>query len=396
MNIMDERKDLLRFARRARARQALVRGVEAALRAVFYALLLALAAVAAHKLLGAPLPRLEAAGGLGAAVLATGLVLALFPRIDLVRAAAAVDERAGWKERLSSALALPSVSHPMERALVEDVRARLARHSPSRLFPFRAPRELKYAPLAAAALAAAFLWAPRVDLLGLQAREDARKKEKEDLAVAVEKLEKTRKALERSDQPFERVREALKKIDALAAELQKTPPPEKRDALAAINTLADELKKMKNELSKSDALAEKMQKAMARDGGETGELGQKIKEGKFNEAAQELAKLRNKLQEGKMTPEEKEKIKKQMEALAEKLSKEKELSEFEKKLAQALKGVEMGDERMLDGLQQALSALDGELAEEDMLADALKDLENLADALAKDKGECPVCGEEGG
>ena len=38
MNVVNDRKDLLRFARRARARQGLVRAVDVALRAAFYAL----------------------------------------------------------------------------------------------------------------------------------------------------------------------------------------------------------------------------------------------------------------------------------------------------------------------------------------------------------------------
>ena len=115
---------------------------------------------------------------------------------------------------------------------------------------------------------------------------------------------------------------------------------------------------------------------------------------KFQQAVQELAKMRNALQEGKLTPAEREKLRKQMEALAEKMAKDKDLNEVEKKLAQAMKGLQDGDEKDLDGLQKQFGQLDGELNEKEQLAEALKDLENLADALAKGQGECPTCGKK--
>jgi hypothetical protein len=394
MNVMDDRRDLLRFARRARARQRLVRGVEGALRALFWTLGLACLAVALHRLLGTPLPVAIGAAALGGMVVLWALLAAYLPRLDLLQAAAAVDEKAGWKERLSSAIALPTTDHPMERALVDDVRARLGKQAPSGLFPLRAPRELKWAPLWLLGIAAAWFIVPKADLLGFQAKEREKEKSKELIAEALEKLEKRKEELAKGDASYEKIKDALKKIDALAQDLQKTPPPEKKDVLAQISKLSEELAKLKNELAKSEALAEKLQKAMARESGDAGELGEKIKEGRFREAAQELAKLRNKLQEGKLSEKEKEKLQEQMEKLAEKLSKDKELSEFEKKVQQALQGLELGKEQMMDGLQQGLQALDGELAQEDMLAEALKDLENLADALAKGEGDCPGCGKE--
>lgn len=104
--------------------------------------------------------------------------------------------------------------------------------------------------------------------------------------------------------------------------------------------------------------------------------------------------MRNKLQEGKMTEAEREKLRKQLEALADRMAKDKDLNELEKKLAQAMQGLDQNQEKMMEGLQQQLGELDADLAEADMLAEALKDLENLTDALAKGKGECPSCGKE--
>jgi uncharacterized phage infection (PIP) family protein YhgE len=195
---------------------------------------------------------------------------------------------------------------------------------------------------------------------------------------------------------MDKVKDAIKKIDALAAELQKNPPPDRKDAIAQISKLTDELKQLKDELSKGAAMAEKLQKAAADKGGDTGELGKLFREGKFAEAVQELAKLRNALQEGKLSPAEREKLRKQMEALADKMGKDKQLGEMEKKLAEAMKGLQDGDEKGLEGLQKELGKMESELSESEQLAEAMKDLENLSDALAKGEGECPKCGEKKG
>jgi len=394
---VNERKELVRFARRARARQGLVRAVDVALRALFYALCASLAALVAAKVLGLAIPVRESVLGLASVVAVAGLIALFVPRSPLLEVAARVDERAGWKERLSSALALPALTHPMEHALVEDVREKLKAQKPSQLFPLRAPRELKLAPVVAVAIAAVSYFVPQVDLLGTVARDREKKKEKEEISLAIDKLEHRRKELEKNDRPMDaKVKDAIKKIDALAAELQKNPPNDRKEAIAQISKLGDELRQLKDELSKGAAMADQVRKAAADKGGDTGELGKLLREGKFAEAVQELAKMRNALQEGKLSPAERERLRREMDALSEKMSRDRNLGEMEKKLAEAMKGLQDGDEKGLDGLQKQLGQMEKELNESEQLAEALQDLENLTDALAKGEGECPKCGEKKG
>src|SRR6185295_5865896 len=394
MNVVNERKDLIRFARRARARQGLVRAVHTALRALFYALCAALAGILTMKFFGLVIPVRESVAGLCAIVAVAASIALFFPRKNILETAAEVDLRAGWKERLSSALSLPALTHPMEHALVDDVREKLKEQKPSRLFPLRAPGELKFSPVVAVAIACVAYLVPQVDVFGFIAKDKEKKKEKEEISLAIERLERRKKELEKSDRSLDRIKDAIKKIDALASELHKNPPPDRKEALAQISKLSDELKQLKDELAKAAALAEKLQKAAGEKGGDSGELGKLMREGKFQQAVQELAKMRNALQEGKMTPAEREKLRKEMENLAEKMAKDKDLGEMEKKLAQAMKGMQDNNEKDLDGLQNALGKLDAELDEKEQLAEALKDLENLSDALAKGEGDCPTCGKK--
>jgi hypothetical protein len=391
---VDERAALLQYARRARARIALGRGVEWTFRGLFWACTAALAAVLVHKFFGWPLPIVPGLAALGGAVVLTGLLGAFFPAVALGEAAAEIDRRAGWKERLSSALALPGVSHPMEAALVEDVRGLLSKRTPSELLPLRAPRELKWIPFAATALALAAWLLPSFDVFGLIAEAREKEKEKKEVATALAKLQEKRKELEKAELNNEAVKKALQKIDEMAKEFEKTPPADPKQAMEKIQQVADELKQLKSEMSRSLAMAEKIQKELSKESGDLGEMGKLLKAGKFEQAAQALAKARAQL--GQMTPEQKEKLEKQLKELAEKLGDEKSLEELEKKLSKAAEGVDQDNEQMLEDLQKELNDLGDDLSDSDALADALKDLEDLADSLAKGKGECPSCGKQKG
>jgi hypothetical protein len=391
---VDDRQALLKYARRARGRIAFGRGLEWVFRGLLWACVAALAAVLVHKIFGWTLPILPGLAGLGGAVLLVGLLGALFPRIGLGEAAAEIDRRAGWKERLSSALVLPAVTQPMEAALVEDVRALLSKRTPSELLPLRAPRELKWIPLAAAAVAAAAWLLPTMDLLGVLAEAREKEKEKKEVVTALQKLQEKRKELEKAELNNEAVKKALEKIDEMAKEFEKTPPADPKQALAKIQELSDELKKLKSEMSRSLAMAEKIQKDLAKESGDLGELGKLLKSGQFEAAAQQLAKARAQL--GQMSPEQREKLEKQLKDLADKLGKDKDLEDLEKKLSKAAEGADQNDEKMMEDLQKELEDLGDDLTDSDALADALKDLEDLADSLAKGKGECPSCGKKKG
>ena len=391
--MIDERKALLRFARRAKARLAFARGLEWTIRALFHACWVALAAVLVQKLFGWPLPVVPGLLGLGAAAVVVGLAAAFLPPVPLHVAAGIVDAKAGWKERLSSALSIGEVSHPMEAALLADTASRLGRTSVSELIPLRAPRELKFIPIALLVVAGVAWFLPPFDLMGYVAEARKKSEEKAKVVEALQKLLEKKKELEKGEAQSEAVKQLVKKIDEMTREFEKNPPSDPKQALAQLNQLQDELKKMKDEAGKAQAMAEKIQQAMQKDQGESGELGNLLKAGKFDAAAQELAKMRNKLQEGKMTPEEKEKLRKAMDALAEQLNK-KGLEELEKKLAEAQKGLEENDEQKMEGLQDELSELEDGLKDADALADALQDLEDLAESLAQGEKECPKCGKK--
>ena len=390
-----EQKRIAGYVRRVRARIGFARGLSGALRAVFYASLVLLIAVTTHRLVGVEIPLEWTAGVLGAGILLIGLLTALVPRIGLLEAAATADERAGWNERISSAMSLESAERPMEAALLEDADDRLRRRTPSELIPLRVPRELRYVPLVAVLVAAVAFLVPDLDLLGYQAEAREKDKEREEIKVALVKLERRKKELKKINKdPSEKEKAMLDKIDALMKDLTRKSPPDKKQAMAQISSLADELQKLKNDRGRAQAMAQKIQKAMSKEGPDAGELGRMLKSGRFKEAIEALAAMRKAARQGNMTPQQREQLEKQMQALKERLGMDKDLSDLEKQLAKAMEGMQEGDSQAMEGLEDMLAELDADLSSSESLADALQDLKNLAKAMGKQPHECPSCGKK--
>ena len=391
-----EQKRIAHYCRRVRVRMGFTRGMAGAMRACFYASLVLLVAVLGHRLIGVETPVVWTAGVVVAGIFLVGLVTALLPRIGLLEAAVAADERAGWKERLSSALAMDSVSRPMEAALVEDADDRVRRRNPADLFPMVCPRELRTVPLVATFIAAFAFLCPDLDLLGYRAEAREEERDRKEIEVALEKLERRKKDLRKTNkEPSDREKAINEKIDALMKALQKTPPKDKKQALAQISSLADELQKLKNEMGRAQAMAQKVQKAMSKEGPDAGKLGQMLKAGRFKEAVEALAAMRRALRQGNMTPEQRERLERQLQALKDRIGKDRDLSEIEKQLAKAMQGLRQGDPRAMEGLEDALGDLDADFSDSESLADALRDLQQLADAMSQGQHECPSCGTKG-
>lgn len=394
---MKELQAVHRTVRRARFHLRLSRGLHAALRACFWLSLTAAGLMAYHKLAAHPLPWGPIAAGLAGAALLVGLSAAFVPRIGLVTAAAELDARAGWKTRVSSLLALPEIVQPMERALLNDVNERVRGLEVGPLFPLCFPRESRRLPLALLAIAGAFFlprWA--VPTAAPADGDEVARKEKERVGAAVVKLKKA--AEERGKDPdrkMEKANAAGERLQKLAATMQDAPPS-RRQMLEKLESERETLRQEKSSFEETRAMADKIQKALEGKQGETGELGEMIREGRFQEAADEIAKMRQKLAGGALTEAEKKELAQNMQALMDKLadsSKRQDLSEFEKSMADALQGLQNGDGQSMEGLEQMLDDMASDLAQSDALQSMMEDLESMTDELAKGDGSCPSCGK---
>lgn len=266
-----------------------------------------------------------------------------------------VDESAGLKDALSTALSIENAEDAWSRAAVAHA-VRTARGvSLKRSMPFSAPRAWP-APIAALAL---FLLAgllPTFDLLG-------EAKASEDRTQTTREIESARAEVSEIES---KVNETLKKLedrdleaefDAEEAQAKKPESPEqiRRQALAKLTRMKDKLNEMREQQdgSSMDALKQRLRTLEQGDAGPLDEFTKAIQKGDFEGAKNALQDLKQKLASGELTESQKAKLAEQMKSLSEQLA---QLAKQKDELKKALKEAGMDPSLAADpdALQQAI------------------------------------------
>ncbi|HVZ93829.1 MAG TPA: hypothetical protein VG797_04910 [Phycisphaerales bacterium] len=291
-----------------------------------------------------------------------------------------VDEGAGLKESLSTALAVERESDPWSVAAVEHARRIAGGVRVRQAVPIKPPRLW---PVPFAAVAVFFLTGllPSMDLLGNGAKAKAAEEQK----AAVEVAKKDVAAIE------EELAKTLSKVGADPDELggekdahaQKptTPDEIRREAMKKLTAAQDRLADL-SKAGQSDAMQAMKDKLRDIDSQPTGPLAsltQALQSGNFDAAKQALDELQKKIESGKMAEEERKKAAEQMKELANKLA----------QLAQ--------DQKQLEK-QLSEAGLDPKLAKNpEALKKALEQAQNLSpeqkQALSKAASACKQAGQ---
>lgn len=339
--------------------------------------------------------RWAVAGGLFGvgSILAVGIAVLRAP--TRLAAALSLDERFGLKERVTTSLTLdPHLRNtPAAKALLADAASRVARLDVGDRFPVQVRWTAALVPLAGLALAGvALFYAPQATQANTTEDEVAKapvnKQEIEDKMKDLAKKAKEKREAEKLKN---------EKADPLDEELQKIlnrPRETKDDVKDRIKDLTNFEEKLK---AKQDQLSEKaqavkdqlqqMNKLASNDPkeGPAKDLQKALEKGDFKKAQEEVERLAKKLQEGKMTDQEKEQLKKQMEQLKQKMQQMADPKAAEEKL-QELKRQGKIDEQQF---QKALDQIKKNAQK--MSEDDRQKMEELADALK----ECEKCMKEG-
>jgi len=343
--------------RRAALRLALMRLLRASVICLTLAAVALGAALLGERLLGLSVDwRASLGTALAVAVLAA-LIWTIVRRPDAMTVARLLDERAGTRDALSTALAVsnqPDGWSERARVWARDAATKIRS---AQAVPIRAPR-LWPAPLVATALLGAmWLFMPQVDLFGVRA-------EAKQEAAKAEELRAVQVELAKQEEELKTLFEA---IDApeLTEQLTETATPKtaeeaKREAIKRLTTLKDRLEALRQgEKGLAAKSLEESMKRLRRPGeGPLDEMAKKLQAGDFEGARQEMEKLADKLNSGELTEEQREQLRKQMEDLA------KQLAELEK-MNQALKDqlAKLGLDPALaddpEALQQALEQMQG-------------------------------------
>lgn len=361
------------------------------------------------RLLGLSWPEIELGYiALGAGVLGS-IVWLTITRESTARAAEAVDEAAGLKERVSSSLYCRSVADPFAQAVVQDAQRSIAGIHAARLIPIRWSRSLTYGVCGAALAALCFWLLPRYDLLN-QARADEissrQRQQREIVQAAIAEEVKSLKDVAEAH-PDLKDSDALKELDELSRAERMNVPPDalRREAISKLDRLSDQLKDkaQSDRYSALDAMKQMMSRTdpLSDPNSPVSELRDALKEGDYEAAQNALKKMQEQLAKRDRTPKDREQaqqLQKQMQQLAQQMQQLQDQKTAEK-MQQA--GASPEDvKRMLDALTKKDTKQAEELAkkiQEQMQKQGMtaEQAQQLMEQLKKNQEACGSCNKMG-
>ena len=377
------------------------------IRALVFASTLVLAVLVltriAEQLVGVSFPWTAPYGGIwtwaGAAVLVGAVVWTIATRRREGAVARIVDDRAGLRESLSTALWADKHDDGWSRAVVETARERAAKVRVSEAIPFEAPRRWQVPVGLGAALAIIWFTVDPIDIFGLLKKKTEIAKQQQELVQAKEKIESNEKKL---DEMLAKAKLALKdeqadnlRADEIAPQAQK-PEEVQRAAIKKLTNMSDRLKDIQSgeKGDQQQAIKDAMRQLKQPGDGALNDLYRAMARGNFEKADEALKDLAQKLAEGNMTEQQKEQLKAQLDNLSKQLKK---LAENQDDMEKKLEAAGLSKEAAKKLMQQAASNPDAlKKALEDMKSlspEQQEKLLNMAKAAAKSSQQCENMGE---
>lgn len=327
-------------------------------------------------------------GSLGLALLA-GAVWSLVTRPREAGVARVVDERAGLRESLSTALCVERETDPWSKAVVESASDKARRVIVRDAIPIEGPSAWRVPTVAIVVLILAFFLMPQLDLRGKRAEARAAADARQEIEAAVQDAKDTEAQIREIMQRTGLGEEEEVPDAELDAELTKPKTPEeiRKEAIRKLTDLHEKLgQQMQSEEAKSlEAVKDMMRRLTMPGQGELTEFARQLSRGNFDKARQELESLNQKLQNGELSEEQKEQLQKQMQNLAEQMQ---NLSEQQDAMKQALQQAGMTPEQAQQ-LTSNPQALQQALQNNQNMSDAQKQqMQQMANAMQQAASQC--------
>ncbi|MCL4221539.1 MAG: hypothetical protein KJZ65_09215 [Phycisphaerales bacterium] len=285
-----------------------------------------------------------------------------------LRLAREVDERAGLRESISTALIVAGQEDGWSRLVVETARQRARRVIVRDAIPMEAPR-LWQAPLALAAALVCVWWLPRYDVTGLIARKEAEEQKTHEVQKVMAEIKVDQAKLD----------ELMRRAGVEPGEGDRPPEPEtkavdpkqieeiKREALRKLTNLSDQIQaRQEGEQAKAlEAMQNQLRQLKTPGDGPLSEFSRSLARGNFADAKEQLETIAQQLAEGSISESDRAKAKEQLENLREQLEK---LAQNSEQLQQALQEAGLSPEQARQlakaasdpqAMQQALEKMEG-------------------------------------
>lgn len=343
-------------------------------------------------LIGAAVAGLSIAGG-----------WAFFNRRSPLEAAIEIDQRFGLKERVSSTFALSEAELESEagRALIDDASRRVAKIDIGEKFKTQGSWSslLPFLPAAAAFLLILLPNAKQAE----NAANALTLQNKVQIKRTTEELKKKwadqKKKLEEKDLEAAKLFNELEKG---ADNLSKMENADKKKAMIKLNDLAEKIKERRDQIGDAKKLQNQLNQLKSLKQGPGSEMAKAMSKGNFSKAADELAKMTEKLRSGKMNSKEREDMANNMQKMADKLQKMSDAhkqakDELKKQIEQAKKA---GDRAKAGELQRKMDKLNQQNKQmqkmQKMAQNMQKAAKNLKQAQQAQKGQKGQKGDQKG
>ena len=302
---------------------------------------------------------------IGAAVLSVvgAVVWSLVRQARGLALAREVDERAGLRESLSTAMCVTGNDSPWARVVVETARQRAMRVVVRDAVPYESPRLWPMPVATLVAFGLLYMIMPNIDLSGQQQARVEDREEQANIIEAKRDVQKLEKDLE----------DLLKKASIeMDTEEDETGDPEatadevRLQSIRKLTKLEDQVKQsLESESAKqAEAMRQMMRRLKTPGPGPLDQMSKELAQGNFSEAKKALDELSAQLAGGEMSDSDREKLSKQLANMSQQLEK---LAEQQDQLEQALKEAGMS-------AQEAKAAL----SDPAQLEKAMDKLENLS------------------
>ncbi len=384
---------------------------------VFAGLLIATVAIAMPALMAISIDQQNWAIGWVIAGVAGGLsvaaIVSLWSAPTLQQTAQEVDRRFGLSERLSSSLGLPEKDRDTEfgAALASDARSRASQLSIADRFALR-PSKLGWLPVAMLPmLVIVFLLADPVQNEGTETPLDAA------TATEVRQIKTVAKQLKKSleqqrkkadEEGLEEAKELFEKMEADLDKITDKKQMTRKDALIALNDLKQQLEERRERLGSPDQIRKAMAQMKGLDAGPADKVAQAMQKGDFKEAEQVVKDLAEKIKNGKLSDQEKEQLKKQIEQMQKKMADavkehQQKKEDLQRQIDQARQEGRTADAEKMQQKMNEMEQQDGQMQKMQQMADAMNqaaqamqqgDSSAAADALQDMAGELGEMADE--
>lgn len=292
------------------------------------------------------------AGGAGLSVLAA-LAWSAARRARGAEVAREVDERAGLRESISTALCVEQEKTAWSNVIVEQAGERARRVVVRDAIPIEPPRVWPAALAALLALAIVW-WLPSYDVAGLFAKKEAADEQAREVRQVMGEVKASEKKIEDLLANTSVDIDDDEGNDDADGESDLDEPTKadevRRAAIKKLTKLSDKIKEAQedSEARKMESLKQSLRKLREPGEGPMTEFARQLSRGNFSDAKERLREMREQLSSGELDEEEAKKLKKQLDNLAKQMEK---LAQSREQLEQKLQEAGLSEEQAKQAAQ---------------------------------------------